>query len=893
MSRKIISLLLVVLMLVMVTSTIFSASAAAKGDVNSDGSVNATDYLLVKRYVIGTKTLSSSQKTSADMDSDGDVDRVDYIMLKRTVLGTLNSSINTSKREAISYSKSYTKNVSPSSSYPDSGNELTDGYIPAAPDIQEPGYSGYDKKDLSVVINLGSAGKDICGFEFYYLISQAPGVHAPQAVTISGSNSANGTYTQIAYRTVSVNAVDGVKKFSINLATTYDYSYIKFEFKKNYAWTFLAETVVYGIVDGQSDATINPYEEDTLTDSQRTSNLNNVKATGTYSATKGRTVISKNASVSAQSGYSADTRVGFSAGRLTDGATTGAHSEKKINNSSVWNGLSLTKTNTLTLTLNNYSAVNDVCGFAIHCFNRPTASIELPKYVDIAVSKNGTTFYNVGRVYAPDTEQENFAFNLYLDTLLSAKKVQFIFPASSGYMWIEEIEVYANRSASVSSSATTGYMDSSSSILGGVKDVALIYFNHNYNLNSVTQNMLLPYVGYLDENGNVIDTMFDGYLFLPQVSAMKCKDDPDTLAVEPTHTPYGTNCAEDWKWYYNEMFKSNYNLDALNKTAEKVKMLLGKSELKLKVFLTIPHMDSLMTDTFGDINGDGVNEIVTTQDGRVATAKLYAKMLQDKFKAQKYENLELCGFYWFHEEIADRDWNYNYTGDAQTAKAVTAGVKAQTGLPMFWIPYYQARGYNSGYSYGFQVVCYQPNYAFDLDTDISRISDAAATARQYGMCIEMEMGEGADVDYRYFQKYMHYLSGGVTYGYMNNALHMYYQNFDTIGRTWDDDSRSRLIYTYTYQFMNGTLDTTPSGVSKISASTAKNTAYIGTVNPQNTDRFIYAISCSPDHGSLAFAEDGSFVYYPNKGYSGTDTFTYKISNYLGWSTECTVSVTVG
>ncbi len=875
MLKKCAALLLAISMLIISAIAVFPASAAVEGDVNGDGKVNVTDYLLVKRCVLGTKTLTSSQKTVADIDKDGDVDSIDYIMLKRMVLGTLSSKISTAKTDGISYSKSYTKSLTAGSAYPDSDNmELTDGYIPAAADIQDPGYSGYSGSDLTVTINLGSAGKDICGFDFYYLINIPAGVYAPAAVTISGSNSANGSYTQIAQRTIPSSSDDGVKRYTIKLSNTCDYSYIKFVFKKNVAWMFIAETVVNGIVDGVADSVLNPYESQ-YTESVASSNLNNVLSGTAYSASKGSSVISKNCSTTiSHSNY--DTRCGYVASRLTDAATTGSHSA-----SGKWNGFSTTNvTTSITLTLNNYNSVNDVCGFAVHTFNRPSATITLPSYVDIEVSKNGTTFYKVGRVYAPDTNQENFVYSLHLTKLLSARKVKFTFPATSGYMWIEEIEVYANRSASVSSVSTTGYLKPSSNVLGGVEDLALIYFNHGTSY-GINQDMLLPYVGYLDEDGNVTDTMFDGYLFLPQVGRMSCEN----------HTPYGINCSKDWNWYFDEMFKSGYNLDALNKTAEKVKMLLGKSELKLKVFLTLPHMDYTVTN-FGDINNDGSNEDVSTQDGRVDTAKKFTKRLQDTFNSKKYANLELCGFYWFHEEIADRDWNNNYTGDAQTAKAVTAAVKTQTGLPMFWIPYYHARGYNSGYSFGFQAVCYQPNYAFDLDVDISRLGDAAAAARQYGMCIELEMGDGADVDYRYFQKYMDYLSGGVTYGYMNNAVHMYYQNLDTIGRTWDDNGRSRLIYSYTYDFIKGKLDTTPDAAAGISITVAQNVPFRSSVNTKENDRQIYKLSTSPAHGSIAFAEDGTFVYYPNKNYTGTDTFKYKISNYLGWSTECTVTVTV-
>jgi len=57
-------------------------------DVDSDGDVDAADYVLVKRAVLNTYELSEQQKLVADIDADGDVDATDYVLVKRIVLGT-------------------------------------------------------------------------------------------------------------------------------------------------------------------------------------------------------------------------------------------------------------------------------------------------------------------------------------------------------------------------------------------------------------------------------------------------------------------------------------------------------------------------------------------------------------------------------------------------------------------------------------------------------------------------------------------------------------------------------------------------------------------------------------------------------------------------------------
>ncbi len=61
---------------------------AKLGDVDNDGDVDAADYVLVKRSVLKTYTLSKEQTECADVDADGDVDATDYVLVKRIVLGT-------------------------------------------------------------------------------------------------------------------------------------------------------------------------------------------------------------------------------------------------------------------------------------------------------------------------------------------------------------------------------------------------------------------------------------------------------------------------------------------------------------------------------------------------------------------------------------------------------------------------------------------------------------------------------------------------------------------------------------------------------------------------------------------------------------------------------------
>lgn len=65
-----------------------SVTIIIKGDINCDGNINASDYLYVKRYLLGTINLDDIGLRAAYVSGGNDISVVDYIMIKRQYLGT-------------------------------------------------------------------------------------------------------------------------------------------------------------------------------------------------------------------------------------------------------------------------------------------------------------------------------------------------------------------------------------------------------------------------------------------------------------------------------------------------------------------------------------------------------------------------------------------------------------------------------------------------------------------------------------------------------------------------------------------------------------------------------------------------------------------------------------
>ncbi|MBP5230386.1 MAG: leucine-rich repeat protein, partial [Clostridia bacterium] len=58
------------------------------GDLDESGRIDAKDYIMLKRFVLGTLKLTAQQKAAADANSDGGTDAKDYILVKRAAIGT-------------------------------------------------------------------------------------------------------------------------------------------------------------------------------------------------------------------------------------------------------------------------------------------------------------------------------------------------------------------------------------------------------------------------------------------------------------------------------------------------------------------------------------------------------------------------------------------------------------------------------------------------------------------------------------------------------------------------------------------------------------------------------------------------------------------------------------
>ena len=59
-----------------------------KGDINGDGKITPSDYVMARRQILGTLSLKGNGRVTADINGDGKISPSDYVLIRRHILGT-------------------------------------------------------------------------------------------------------------------------------------------------------------------------------------------------------------------------------------------------------------------------------------------------------------------------------------------------------------------------------------------------------------------------------------------------------------------------------------------------------------------------------------------------------------------------------------------------------------------------------------------------------------------------------------------------------------------------------------------------------------------------------------------------------------------------------------
>jgi hypothetical protein len=289
--------------------------------------------------------------------------------------------------------------------------------------------------------------------------------------------------------------------------------------------------------------------------------------------------------------------------------------------------------------------------------------------------------------------------------------------------------------------------------------------------------------------------MFDGFLFL-QYGPLLNGADYGTAGLP-------TNKA-DWEKTLDRLFRTDYDLGALDQAVGEAKQELKKGTYDAKVVISIPYPRTDQGD-FGDVDGDGISENMNVQEvgeekalqNREKVVKWYVDEVYKRWEAAGYHNLKLAAFYWYSEFVSRQT-----TVNEDRLIQWTSSYVHSRGAKLQWIPYYFSRGWSDWKADGFDTALMQPNYMFQ-NTAADRIDTVAQAAYDNGMGVEHEMNDGVLTDPALRDKYYTYLDKGAEFGYMNSFKAFYQQVKTLLTAAKSGDPEAREVYDKTYQYLKG------------------------------------------------------------------------------------------
>ncbi|MBQ6043785.1 MAG: DUF4855 domain-containing protein [Clostridia bacterium] len=526
-----------------------------------------------------------------------------------------------------------------------------------------------------------------------------------------------------------------------------------------------------------------------------------------------------------------------------------------------------------------------VSGFDVGFFGN-AYGILIPREVYLSVSEDGENWYFV-QSSRDDSQpslnvKKRYRISVTSTDHYKARYARLTFSCDV-FCYCDEIEIYGTRSGGGAApfirdekSYTNAFTSPDTPILQGTRHVVLMYNNSE---DTNTEEALLPYAAYLDNKGNVVSAdMFDSFLFLPL-----------RYSAKPGQTD-----KEGWEEYLDATLgfgDTPRNLAALEKTAETVGAALGTEPPTYNVFLSIPQMH-VSDDIFGYFEGKG-NLRSNSKESRLYIAKWYVDLVLEKFNACNFKHLNFVGFYWFTELIDFSESSYEF----EFVKEYNEYVHSK-GVASVWIPYYCSPGFNYWRELGFDCAALQSGWAFPRAEDsetgaqiAGMTDDTMAVAKKYGMALELEVASAAT------ERFADYINSAAKAGCMKDGISMYYQEA-LPGVFYKFYKTDRSKYDLLHRYINATYEqyapvAQVPEVILIKTDSKDNTGNLNFSDPDTVKTKIKLASrTEPSHGTLSLDRDGFFVYTPEAGYSGEDSFTFSLTDAINVSEIYTVHILV-
>lgn len=455
-----------------------------------------------------------------------------------------------------------------------------------------------------------------------------------------------------------------------------------------------------------------------------------------------------------------------------------------------WRGFNHQGKRVITLTLPRAA---DIVSVSVRALQDFPLGIYFPRYVEFQFESNGK-WYSAGREASayPLSTRNVMAqtFTWSSSQGVEASAVRILVPVDV-WVFLDGFDVKGSFQAKGASAAAltpvaanpdkpVGPLLPSAPNAYGIRNMLLVETGANGALGTWSEQDFVPMLAYVTASGQITAPLFDTMLFLPYGSV------PTTQA--------GLSA------YLQDLFAPGKQLSALNQAVGYVNQALHRPGYKEQVVLSLPYFPYGQV-TFGTVNGQNITFAGSASDPDAVAAReqaetWYLNQVLNDWNQAHFSNLKLVGLYWNEEQ-------FRATMPGESAYVQFASqLAASHGLPLFWIPFYGASGIPDWKTLGFSAAWIQPNYVEQgAAANLARMRNAAQTAAQYGLGVEVELVGISQADQALYDSSLAQLSA---YGFgTNQASHAYYDGSKLLLTSARSTGQARVAYDTTASFIAG------------------------------------------------------------------------------------------
>ena len=254
------------------------------------------------------------------------------------------------------------------------------------------------------------------------------------------------------------------------------------------------------------------------------------------------------------------------------------------------------------------------------------------------------------------------------------------------------------------------------------------------------ENRLKPHVLFTDSDGQE-KWLHEAFLLIGSV------DDKRGTILCIAEGKNKSGAKDSWTDYADWWFKTGGTIESLDQTIANGISRIGAPSFKHKVVITMP--DPIMLEYFYDKNSStkywgeafGKQLDFTYTSDQVLAYRWFIDYVRESWEKAAPKNLELAGFYILSEVLVAKPdgWNYKYKRWDQIIPHVSEYLH-ELKYGLYWIPYYQADGYDMTDQLGIDYTWIQPNKYWDYPEKKQKKSWSwvFGTMNTYGHGMEIE-----------------------------------------------------------------------------------------------------------------------------------------------------------